>query len=89
MKIFIWLMTAVNLYFGGNAALNALGILRTSKYSKGATIVYAIIFLAMGAFGAYAAWTSNNLKLGLWIAFGPWLLMLVVMFFTLILSNPQ
>jgi hypothetical protein len=89
MKIFIWLLTAVNLYFGSNAALNALGVLRSSKYSKGATIAYAIIFLGMGAFGAYTAWTSSNLKLGLWIALGPWLLMLVVMFFTLILSNPQ
>ncbi len=43
----------------------------------------------MGVFGAYTAWKSSNLKLGLCIALGPWLLMLVVMFFTLILSNPQ
>ena len=43
MKIFIWLLTALNLYFGANAALNALGVLRTSKFSKGATIAYAII----------------------------------------------
>lgn len=43
----------------------------------------------MGAYGAYTAWTSDNLKFGLWIGIGPWLLALAVMFITMVTSSEQ
>jgi len=89
MKFLVWAITLVNLYFGGNALLNAVGALQTSKYARSTTVIAAILFLGMGAFGAYTAWTSGNLRTALWIGIGPWLIALVVMFLTLVLSNPR
>ncbi|MFO1402814.1 MAG: hypothetical protein U1F11_10630 [Steroidobacteraceae bacterium] len=89
MKFFVWLLTVVNLWFGAHAALNALGILRHGKYGQATTIIFAIAFLGMGAYGAYTAWTGGNLRLAMWIGLGPWLIAVVVLFFTMILSNPQ
>lgn len=89
MKAIVWLIAIVNLYFGGNALLNALGVLRSSKYAQSTNVVMALLCLGMGAFGAYAASTSGNLRTALWIGIGPWLLAIVVWFFTMALSNPR
>jgi hypothetical protein len=89
VKFLVWLLTVVNLWFGGHAALNALGILRHGMYGQATTVTFAIVFLGMGAYGAYTAWTGGPLRLAMWIGLGPWLIALVVMFLTLVLSNPQ
>lgn len=89
MKVFVWSITLVNLYFGGNALLNAVVLLQSSKYARSTTVVFAILFLGMGAFGAHTAWTSGNMRTALGIGIGPWLIALVVMIFTLLLSNPR
>lgn len=89
MKWLVWSITLVNIYFGGNALLNALGVLQSSKYARSTTVIAAVLFLGMGAYGAYTAWTAGNLRAALWIGIGPWVLMLVVLFLTMILSNPR
>lgn len=33
MRYLVWLISAVNVYFGLRASLNAIGVLQTSKYS--------------------------------------------------------
>jgi hypothetical protein len=64
-----------------------LHILQTSKYSKTATAIYAIIFLGLAAFGFYTLYIKNNLKLGLWISIAPWALLLILLFLNMLLGD--
>ena len=89
MKFFVWLISAVNVYFGLRGALNAIGVLQTSKYSQATTIIFAILFLTLGAAGFYFTIAKDNPKLGLLIAFGPWVLAAVVLFITMLTSSHQ
>ena len=89
MKFIVWLISAVNVYFGLRWALNAVGILQTSKYSQGTTIIFAVLFLVLGAAGFYFSITKNNPKLGLLVAFGPWVLAGVILFITMVTSTHQ
>ncbi len=87
MKYVIWLISAVNVCFGVNFLLNALNILHNSKYSQGATKIYAVLFLAMGLAGIYWSVVKPNLKLALLISIGPWVLALAFLFVTMITSD--
>lgn len=87
MKCFIWFISAVNVYFGVNCLLNALNILQNSKYSQGATKIFAFLFLFMGLAGIYGSVIKPNLKLALLISLGPWVLALVFLFVTMITSD--
>ena len=87
MKYLVWLISAVNVYFGLRASLNAIGVLQTSKYSQAATVIFAILFLGLGAAGFYISVAKNNPKLALLVAFGPWVLALVVLFITMVTSD--
>ena len=89
MKFIVWLISAVNLYFGLRCLLNAVGILQTSKYSQATTVIFAVLFLGLGAAGFYFSITKNNPKLGLLIAFGPWVLAALVLFITMVTSKQQ
>jgi hypothetical protein len=89
MKFVVWLISAVNVYFGLRCALNAIGVLQTSKYSQATTVIFAILFLTLGAAGFYFTIARNNPKLGVLIAFGPWVLAAVVLFITMLTSNYQ
>jgi hypothetical protein len=89
MKVFVWLMSAVNLYFGLRALLNAVGILQTSKYAQTTTVIFAVLFLLLGAAGFYFTSAKHNPKLGLLIAFGPWALAAVVLFVQMTTSKHQ
>ncbi|MEW5917967.1 MAG: hypothetical protein AB1762_16305 [Gemmatimonadota bacterium] len=89
MKVFVWLISSVNLYFGLRALLNAVGILQTSKYAQTTTVIFAVLFLALGAAGFYFSTAKNNAKLGLLIAFGPWVLAAVVLFIQMTTSRHQ
>lgn len=80
MQFIVWLISAVNLWLGLRAALNAIGVLQTSKYSQATTIIFAILFLALGATGFYVTIVKHNPKLGLLVSVGPWLLAIVVLF---------
>jgi len=77
----------VNVYLGLRALLNAIGVLQTSKYSQATTVIFAVLFLGLGAAGFYVSIVKHNPKLGLMVAFGPWVLALVVLFITMITSD--
>lgn len=89
MKFIVWLISAVNVYFGLRCFLNAIHVLHTSKYSQTTTVNFAILFLGLGAAGFYLTIVCNEPKLALLICFGPWLLAAVVLFITMITSNHQ
>jgi len=87
MKYVVWLISALNVYLGLRAFLNAIGVLQTSKYSQATTVIFAILFLGLGAAGFYVTIARNNPKLGMLVAVGPWLLALVVLFITMVTSD--
>lgn len=87
MRYFIWLISAVDVYFGSRALLNVVGILQDSKYSQGATKIFAVLFLCMGLAGIYWSVIKPNLKLALLISVGPWILALVFLLVTMMTSD--
>lgn len=89
MKFLVLLISAVNVYFGLRCLLNAVGVLQTSKYSQATTIIFAVLFLVLGGAGFYFSTTKNNPKLGLLVAFGPWVLAAAILFITMVTSNHQ
>ena len=89
MKYLVWLLSAANLWFGGRSFLNAIHVLQTSKYSQRTTVIFALLFLSLGAAGFYLSIARQNPKLGLLVALGPWVLAIVVLFVTMLTSNYQ
>lgn len=89
MKYFVWFVSAINLWFGGRSFLNAIGVLQTSKYSQATTVIFAILFLGLGAAGFYVTIVRHDPKLGLLIAAGPWVLAIAVLFITMLTSSYQ
>jgi hypothetical protein len=89
MKYIVWLISAVNVYFGLRCFLNAIHVLHTSKYSQTSTVIFALLFLGLGAAGFYSSIFRNDPRLGLLIAVGPWVLALVVLFLTMATSKYQ
>lgn len=86
-KILISLISAVNLYIGLRFFLNVIHVLDTSKYSKTATAIYAIIFLTMGALALYFSFVKSDNKIALWIGIGPWIIILVFLLITMLTSD--
>jgi len=89
MKYFVWLISAVNVYLGLRCLLNAIHVLHTSKYSQTTTVIFASLFLVLGAAGFYCSIVRNDIKLSLVLAFGPWILALVILFITMLTSKYQ
>ncbi len=89
MKFLVWLLCAVDMYLGLRCFLNAIHVLHTSKYSQTTTVIFAVLFLGLGAAGFYFSIFKPNMKLALLIAFGPWLFGLAVLFITMITSKYQ
>jgi hypothetical protein len=89
MKFFVWLISAVNVYFGLRCSLNAIGVLQTSKYSQTSTVIFAILFLSLGIAGFYVSIFQGHPKLALLISFGPWVLGFVILFVSLITGKQQ
>lgn len=87
IKIIAFLIAGVNTYFGGWFLLNALNILQSSKYSKGSTIMFSILFSVMGIVAMYLIVQKNMPKTALWIGAGPWLIALVFLFIVMITSD--
>jgi hypothetical protein len=89
MKVLVWLISAMNVYLDLRCFLNAIHVLHTAKYSQTTTVIFAILFLGLGVAGIYVLLAKHDPKLALIIGVGPWVLSIVVMFFTMILSNQQ
>jgi hypothetical protein len=87
MKYCVWLISAINLFFGLRCFLNAIHVLHTSKYSQATTVIFAVLFLSLGATGLYCSIGRGDQKLALLIAFGPWVLALVVFFISMATSK--
>jgi hypothetical protein len=86
-KCIVWLICAVNVYFGLRCFLNAIHVLHTIKYSQTTTVIFAVLFLVLGVAGLYFSIFRPNMKLALLIAFGPWVLGFVVLFFSMTTSR--
>ena len=89
MKYLAIAIAAFNLYIGVHNFLNVINVLHNSKYSNASTAVFAFLFLGLGAAAIYFAIWGGNTRLAMWLGAGPWLLSLVVLFFSMILSNHQ
>lgn len=89
MKFLVWLMAAINLWFGARAALNVVGILQTSKYATGTTALFAVLCLGLGTWSVYLILTGGSLRQALLVGVAPWAVGIVVLFLTMILSNPR
>ena len=89
MKLLVWLICALNVYLGLRCFLKAIHVLHTSKYSQTTTVIFAALFLGLGAAGFYFSIYKPNMKLALLIAFGPWALALVVLFMSMVTGKYQ
>jgi hypothetical protein len=87
MKFFVWIIIAINIYFGLDAFLSAIGVLQSSKYSRTATIVFALLFLGMGIGGLYVALVKHNFKTALWLGIGPWILALIFLLINMMTAD--
>lgn len=89
MKYLVWIVSALNIYFGFRCVLNAIHVLHTSKYSQTTTGIFAILFLGLGATGFYVTLALHDACLGMLVGVGPWLLALVVLFLAMITGKQQ
>ena len=87
MKIIIWILSIINIYFGGRNFLNAIYVLKDSKYAQSTNVVFAIIFLSMGILGLYFALVKHNYKIALMIEVGPWILGILVILFMMMTGD--
>lgn len=89
MKYLALAIAALNLYLGTRNFLNVVHVLHDSKYSTASTAIFAVLFLGLGAAAVYYALWGGNAKIALWLGVGPWALSLVILFFSMSLSNHQ
>ncbi|MBC6993693.1 hypothetical protein QWY85_17110 [Neolewinella lacunae] len=87
MNFIIWILSAINIYFGMKNFLNVINVLQDTKYSQSSTAVFAVLFLGMGIGGLYLFHIQHNSKLALWLELGPWVLALLVLLFTMATSK--
>jgi hypothetical protein len=89
MKYIVWLLSSINIYFGATCLLNVLHILNDSKYSQGATVVFAIVFLCMGVGGFYYSIHNHQYKIAMLISIGPWIISLLFLLINMLFGNYQ
>ncbi|MBP9193480.1 MAG: hypothetical protein KBF57_02260 [Saprospiraceae bacterium] len=87
VKILAWIFIFFNIYMGGNFFLNAIGILQDSKYSVGATRLYAVLLLAMAGASVYLMLAKSNAKMALWIGAGAWVLIFFILLANMIFGK--
>jgi hypothetical protein len=85
--IFAGLAASLNIYIGFRFFLNLIRVLRTSKYSKTATALFAVLFLCMGLLGFYFCFVSSKSRLTLWIGAGPWMVGLFILVFNMLTGD--
>lgn len=89
MKFLALGIAAFNLYIGLHNFLNVIHVLDNSKYSAASTVVFAVLFLVLGAAGLYFAIWGANVTYALWLGIGPWALSLVLLYFSMAVGNHQ
>ena len=88
MKFVAWAVAAVSLYLGLGNLLNVVGLEHDSKYSDGATALFALFFLGIG-FGVIYLSLKGSPKRALMLGVAPFVLIAAVMFVVLASSNWQ
>jgi hypothetical protein len=86
-KMIASLFLLADAYLGIRFLLNSLNILQISKYGKGATLLYGILFTGLAIAGVYILFFRNQPRWALWISVGPWLLLLVFQLAVLLFSD--
>jgi len=86
-KILVVLISTVNVYLGFRFFLNVIHVLNTSKYSRTATAIYAVVFLGMGVLALYFSFIRAENKIALWIGVGPWLFILVFLLINMVTGD--
>lgn len=89
MKFLVWIISAVNLWFGLRCFLNVIHVLQTTKYSQGATATFAALFLGFGAAGFYVSIARGQQHWALLICGGPWVLGLLILFVSMVTGKQQ
>lgn len=87
LKIIVALFIIINAYVGGSYLLNVLGVLQTTKYSSGATLVFAVLPLLLALGSGYFLFVKTDPKLAALIGVVPWLLALVVLLVVMFTSD--
>lgn len=87
VKILAWIFIFFNVYMGGNFLLNAIGILQDSKYSEGATRLYAVLLLSMAGASVYYMFVKSNAKMALWMGAGAWVLIFIILLANMIFGK--
>ena len=73
-KLVAAILLCIDAIMGARFFLNVIHVLGTSKYSKTATIIYAILFLGLAVTGFYFLFIQPNTRVALWLSIGPWAL---------------
>lgn len=84
MKYLAIIIAVLNLYIGFRFFLNAINVLQTSKYSMRSNIVFAILFLLLGAVGIYYSFFEVNYSIASLVGAGPWVLGLFILLINLV-----
>jgi hypothetical protein len=92
MKVVHLLATLIfilDAFLGIRFFLNVIHVLETTKYGPRATLLYACFFLLLAALGFYFLFIKHNMKWALVSSFGPWIIILCFILFSMLTSNPQ
>lgn len=84
MKYLAIIIALLNLYIGFRFFLNSINVLQTSKYSKRSTIIFALLFLALGGIGIYYSFFSINYTVASIVGAGPWAIGLFILLINLV-----
>ncbi len=87
IKILITIFLFINSIMGIRFFLNVFHVLHTSKYSKTATLIYAIIFSALAISGLYFFIVKPEINIALWLGIGPWVIILSVLLFNMLTGD--
>lgn len=86
-KLIAAVLLTIDGILGFRFFLNAVNLMQTSKYSKTATIIYAIIFLALAAAGFYFLFLKPRMRLALWLSIAPWALIIIGLFINMVTGD--
>lgn len=89
MKMFIIMMSLINAFLGMKYLCNAAGILQNSKYARTTDGIFAFILLLMCAGSLYLLWGHHNDRWALVVALGPWIVIGLVIFFSMVFGKYQ
>lgn len=89
MTFFVWVLVVFETWLGLRGLGNLVGLLRTSKYATGTTAVFTVACLAAAGAGIWFVTGGNDPGLALLVTLGPWALVVLVLFVTLLTGNYQ